>query len=104
MMYHETMKQIAIKISDAAHERLQRLAHQGKTTYAVIIENALKAHHFSETSASTSEIHDVQALINAAIAPVLERLEAIESVRQIDDLGGSKAQGIAEPGSAARGN
>lgn len=78
------MKQIAVKISDAAHERLQRLAHQGRTTYAVIVENALTAYQPSEfDSEPTSEI---QALIEAALAPVLERLATLESLGLVKPL------------------
>jgi predicted transcriptional regulator len=78
------MKQIAVKISDDAYERLQRFAHQGKTTYAVIVENAIAAYQPSEfDSEPTSEI---QALIEAALAPVLERLATLESMGLVKPL------------------
>lgn len=88
------MKQIAVKISDASHARLQHLAHQGKTNYATIVENALALYQPSElTSESTSEIHSgVSALIEAAMQPILDRLEALESMELVKPL--NPEQGI----------
>lgn len=108
------MKQIAVKISDQSHDRLQRLAHQGKTNYATIVEAAIMAYQ-PLTSETIYTNHDLKSLIEAALGPVLARVAALESMglvkplnpensvmvsveasHQSGDLGASESQGIVE--------
>jgi hypothetical protein len=74
------MPQVNAKLSESTFTLLKHLAHQQQATYAVIIERALLAY---EPGASHGAIHgasDIQALIESALAPVLERLEMLESL------------------------
>lgn len=76
------MPQIAVKLSSASFSRLKRLAWQGQATYANIIESALAVYQ-PETSELANPIpDDLQSAINAALAPVLSRLAAIEAMMQ----------------------
>jgi hypothetical protein len=78
------MPQIAVKISEPIFAKLKRLAHQGQTNYASIVEAALSAYEpgaSEHASHGATEIHsDIQALIQSALAPVLERLAMLESL------------------------
>lgn len=78
------MPQIAVKVSESIFAKLKRLAHQGRTTYADIIERALSDYEpdtSEHASHGASEIHgDLQALIESALQPVLERLAMLESM------------------------
>ena len=115
------MKQIAVKISDQAHDRLQRLAHQGKVNYATIVESAIMQYPSSTSETSETSKTDWQGLIDAALVPVLERLAALESVglvkplspeqgivvtvesaHQGGDLGASEGQAVVEVGLAGK--
>ena len=79
------MRQIATKISDAAHDRLQRLAHQNKTNFATIIEQAIMAYQ-PLTSETIDTSNDLQSLIEAALEPVLARVAALESLGLVKPL------------------
>ena len=112
------MPQIAVKISEPIFAKLKRLAHQGQTNYATIVEAALSAYEpsTSEASESSEEIH---LLIESALEPVLARLEMLESmgIFKHQHLSGVTAQislhnapeiavaasGIPEVGSAEKG-
>ncbi len=73
------MPQIAVKISEPIFAKLKLLAHQERTTYAVIIERALLAYEPGASEASESS-EEIKTLINSALQPVLERLEMLESL------------------------
>ena len=74
------MKQIAVKISNEAHDRLQRLAHQAKTNYATIIEAALSVYEPGASENASHSASEIHLLIESAMEPVLERLEMLESL------------------------
>lgn len=76
------MPQIAVKVSESAFAKLKRLAHQQHANYATIVEAALSAYEpgaSEHASHGASEIHnDLQTLIESALRPVLDRVEALE--------------------------
>lgn len=78
------MPQVAFKISEPIFAKLKRLAHQQHANYATIVEAALSAYEpdtSEPASHGASEIHgDLQALIESALQPVLERLAMLESL------------------------
>jgi hypothetical protein len=71
--------QIAVKISDGIYAKLKRLAHQGQTNYATIIEAALSVYEPGASEASESS-EEIKTLIDAALQPVLERLATLEKM------------------------
>jgi hypothetical protein len=71
--------QIAVKISDGVYAKLKRLAHQGQTNYATIVEAALSAYEPVASEASDSS-EEIKTLIDAALQPVLERLATLEKM------------------------
>lgn len=72
------MPQIAVKLSSDCFSRLKRLAWQGETTYAKIIESALAA--YQPEASPVSETNKLRELIDAAMQPVLARLAMLESM------------------------
>ena len=73
------MPQIAVKISEPIFAKLKRLAHQGQTNYATIVEAALSAYEPGASEASESG-EEIKTLIDAALQPVLERLATLEKM------------------------
>lgn len=96
------MKQIAVKISDQAHDRLQRLAHKQHTNYAMIIEAALSAYEPS-ASCSSEASNEIQMLIDTALQPVLERLAILESPGLVSPYNAPESAVVAEEGLAEGG-
>jgi hypothetical protein len=110
--------QIAVKVSDGVYAKLKRLAHQGQTNYATIVEAALSAYEPVASEASESS-EEIKTLIDAALQPVLERLATLEKMGIVkhQHLSGVTAQislhnapeiavaasGIPEAGSAEEG-
>ena len=74
------MPQIAVKISEPIFAKLKRLAHQGQTNYATIVEAALSAYEPGASEHASHGASEIHLLIESALAPVLERLEMLESL------------------------
>ena len=110
------MPQIAVKISEPIFAKLKRLAHQGQTNYATIVESALSAYEPGASEPASDDSSEIRLLIESALQPVLARLEMLESLGfvkhshpssitveikpQEADLSASETQPISEPGSA----
>ncbi len=95
------MPQIAVKLSSSSFSRLKRLAWQGETTYANIIESALATYQPETSQLAPTIPDDLQSAIDVALAPVLSRLAAIEAMQsgtpQNRPESPFEAQPIAEP-------
>jgi hypothetical protein len=74
------MPQIAVKISESIFAKLKRLAHQQQATYADIIEKALSAYEPGASEHASHGASEIQALIESALEPVLERLAMLENM------------------------
>ena len=65
-------------IRDSA--KLKRLAHQGQTNYATIVEAALSAYEPGASEHASHSASEIHLLIESALEPVLERLAMLESL------------------------
>ena len=74
------MPQIAVKISEPIFAKLKRLAHQGQTNYATIVEAALSAYEPGASEHASHSASEIHLLIESALQPVLARLEMLESL------------------------
>jgi hypothetical protein len=81
------MPQIAVKVSDGVYAKLKRLAHQGQTNYATIVEAALSAYEPDASHGASHGASEIHLLIESALQPVLARLEGpLGAKLQFEDI------------------